>query len=470
MLQEQEKEISSIKNYLTLDFFFSSYLRKICLFKKHLTSRLIKTKSINKNYHQKYTKETTDIMTKPNKKSKGQIRTVASESNAKKRKHDFVPPTSPDHSPPPSGPTMDDITEINLQQEKLESMIFDLKEALEQKDNAIDILTNSNTEIWQELQQTNYKNIILSDKVNELEQYSRRNNIRIFGVKDKKEETIQETEYIVRETLRKYLNLNFTSNEFDICHRIGPFNASTNRAIIVRFIYRKSKVITISKRRKLKGSGIIISEDLTPQNVRRLQEIKSLNCVKDSWSKDGRLYAKDNNNLIKEVKSRDVLSEKLFEKPINKDSQNSKEKMQVKTTKDAKVTENEKEKNNNTKENKEKHKNTSKSNDTPKHDNSNDTHKNDNSNDGTPKSSTKSGKSHHKGGKKEQERQSETPKQPPTSPSKASDAPDPDTATATSHNVSDQMEFTCDDPPVASSTPTNTTIISRLQSIAEGKV
>ena len=83
-------------------------------------------------------------MPKPHKKSQvGQIRTVESECDAKKRKVDLVPPTSPEQSeqsPPPSGPTNDDITEIKLQQEYLESMIFDLKIALEQKEKCIEIL------------------------------------------------------------------------------------------------------------------------------------------------------------------------------------------------------------------------------------------------------------------------------------------------------------------------------------------
>ena len=173
-------------------------------------------------------------------------------------------------------------------------------------------LLETNEDLTLELGHERSRTRTLSCQLNDLEQYSRRNNVRIFGVKDNKEETIQDTEQIVRDLLRSKLNLNFGPADFDICHRIGKFTQGAKRAIIVKFLYRKSKIVTIGNRRKLAKSGISISEDLTHKNVKRLQDIKNLQCVDQAWSRDGRLFAKDKKNFIKEVKPLDLLTESLF--------------------------------------------------------------------------------------------------------------------------------------------------------------
>ena len=248
-------------------------------------------------------------MPKPrNKKSRGV---------SKKRKLNEIPPTSLIDLSDASTSTERDISdealvEVNLQMEQLEGKMFDMEILIDQQMKQIKNLNDSNQDIINDLRQERSRNQILSNSLNDLEQYSRRNNIRIFGIKDSRNETLQQTEYIVRELLRSKLGLNFGPSEFDICHRIGKFSTDADRAIIVRFIYRKSKIITMANRKKLARSGISIVEDLTPKNVKRLQDIKTLPCVQQSWSKDGRLFAKDYRNQIKEIKSKDEISENLF--------------------------------------------------------------------------------------------------------------------------------------------------------------
>ena len=241
----------------------------------------------------------------------------------KKRRINQVPPPSPNSptalamqtqdSHSPHCPTKEEISDILLQQEILQGRLFEMETKLDQQEKEISSLRESKKSVDFELTQEKRRYQTLSNSLNDLEQYSRRNNIRIFGVTDnKKDETLHETENVVRNLLRNKLNLNFGPEDFEICHRIGRYTAGANRAIIVKFLYRKSRVLTISERKKLKGSGIIISEDLTHKNVKRLQDIKALSCVESCWSRDGRLYAKNSRGTIKEVKPDDQLSETLF--------------------------------------------------------------------------------------------------------------------------------------------------------------
>ena len=134
----------------------------------------------------------------------------------------------------------------------------------------IRFLKQSKHDIDLELANAHLRNQTLINNLNDLEQYSSWNNIRIFVVIDnKKDETIQESENLVREILRKKRILNFGPEHFEICHTIGKYGKRADRAIIVKFLYRKSKVITIKNRRNLAKYGITIAEDLTHTNCKK---------------------------------------------------------------------------------------------------------------------------------------------------------------------------------------------------------
>ena len=63
-------------------------------------------------------------------------------------------------------------------------------------------------------------------RFNELEQYSRRNNIRIWGIPEKVEkgetyESMETTVSLVVKTLNEKMGLNLENRDIDIAHRIG---------------------------------------------------------------------------------------------------------------------------------------------------------------------------------------------------------------------------------------------------------
>ena len=91
----------------------------------------------------------------------------------------------------------------------------------------------------------------------------------------------------------------------------------------MRLTTRKVKSAIILNRTKLKGSFISISEDLTHKNLRRLKQINELSCVEQSWSYDGKLFAKNSQQQKIEVKSSDTISENIFEVAMQRRAQAS---------------------------------------------------------------------------------------------------------------------------------------------------
>ncbi|KAK6171840.1 hypothetical protein SNE40_018265 [Patella caerulea] len=137
-------------------------------------------------------------------------------------------------------------------------------------------------------------------KVNNLEQWTRRSSVRIFGIPDKMNENYSES---IQEALKVFLSIgvSMTEDQIDIAHRIGTFKPNQNRSIIVKFLSRKYKIFVIKNRRKLKGSGISISEDLTPLNSQLLSRTSKHPSVLNTWSTEGKIYAKLLNEKIVKV-------------------------------------------------------------------------------------------------------------------------------------------------------------------------
>ena len=145
----------------------------------------------------------------------------------------------------------------------------------------------------------------LTNRLDHLEQYSRRNNIRILGVPMKPNE---DTDAIVCDVAQQ-IGVTINTSDIDRSHRLMPkpggapgnsqgsyANVSRNGKpvhppIIVKFTSYKPRSRMIKERRLLKGKGIIIVEDLTKKNSNLLQQTSRKANVKASWTVDGRVFA-----------------------------------------------------------------------------------------------------------------------------------------------------------------------------------
>ncbi|XP_069132016.1 uncharacterized protein [Argopecten irradians] len=143
----------------------------------------------------------------------------------------------------------------------------------------------------------------LESKFNDLEQQGRKNSVRIFGLTDPSvKESAEECVKRVVEFSNSKLKVPLRTEDIDIAHRLGKFDQSKKRAVIVKFTHRTKKFEIIKSRRILRNSGITVSEDLTRINQQRLSEAFRLNSVQNSYSIDGKLFV-----VLKNGKKRRLL-------------------------------------------------------------------------------------------------------------------------------------------------------------------
>lgn len=181
------------------------------------------------------------------------------------------------------------------EQERQESRIFDLENKVDSKEEEIKALKNEMTELKCDLGKS-------LDKLNDLEQYSRRNCVRIFGVEERAEENPFD---LVTALANDKLGLNVSPDDIDRTHRVGPVVAGKTRGIIVKFKNYQTRSAVIHNRRKLKGSRVVIKEDLTCQNQQLLKKTQNHNLVENAWSNDGKIFApfkSDERSYVKKIR------------------------------------------------------------------------------------------------------------------------------------------------------------------------
>ena len=135
----------------------------------------------------------------------------------------------------------------------------------------------------------------LNFKLNNLEQYTRRNSVRIHGMREKgRGRNVENTYNMVADFFYNELGL---EPDIEIAHRIGVKSRDPNkpRTIIVKFVRRSDKLNVMLQRKSLKGKGISISDDLTVKNVSLINETRNHERIEATWSWDGKVYAKGTN-------------------------------------------------------------------------------------------------------------------------------------------------------------------------------
>ena len=125
----------------------------------------------------------------------------------------------------------------------------------------------------------------LSNEIDALEQYSRRNCLIVHGVLDTTDPVTA-----VLDIINNKLGVPNGCESIDRCHRLGTSANLSNsrlRPIIVKFMSYQVRQKVFSGKRHLKGTKLLITENLTRRRSELLNKAKTLNNVTATWTSDG---------------------------------------------------------------------------------------------------------------------------------------------------------------------------------------
>ncbi|KAH6942103.1 hypothetical protein HPB50_000948 [Hyalomma asiaticum] len=198
--------------------------------------------------------------------------------------------------------------EIDNLRREIMSELCSLKKSVQYCSDSCDNVTAMGSDIKElikeikELKLSNRKlkeeNAKLTVRVDELEQYSRSNNVEIKGVPVEPDvnDVVSKMGQIIGETVSK--------DDIDICHRV--FTTKQNEPnIILRFVRREKRNSFLAKARKTRLTGtllgynstkpVYVNEHLTRQNKQLLGAAVAKKREvgwRYVWTKDGRIFAR----------------------------------------------------------------------------------------------------------------------------------------------------------------------------------
>ncbi|KAL8618125.1 hypothetical protein ACOMHN_034352 [Nucella lapillus] len=177
---------------------------------------------------------------------------------------------------------------------KLSKDMTDVKQAVEDNKSAITTLT---------VKQDNTSDAIsdLQDEVDRLESFSRRNNVRLFGIPESaRAEDFDTCAETVKKTLQNDIpQINWDNNPVERAHRIGRYNPNNPnpRPIIVKFTrWRDAMKVMRNQeaRSKLQENSVRIAQDLTRRQASQLRDLKQVS--KSGYFMGGKLCVRDQAN------------------------------------------------------------------------------------------------------------------------------------------------------------------------------
>ncbi|KAK7457979.1 hypothetical protein BaRGS_00039151, partial [Batillaria attramentaria] len=155
-----------------------------------------------------------------------------------------------------------------------------LKSLLKQTRSANDGVSDVTRKLQQNVFLMRYEN-------DRMEQYSRRETIRIVGVKEEEEEDVEKKVLeIFKET-----GAEVSPDDISVCHRIGK--GKRGRPILAKFVSRKKKKEVMRKKKALREKdrykNVYLNDDLTQLRARLLKMVKEASHIDKAWVVEGKI-------------------------------------------------------------------------------------------------------------------------------------------------------------------------------------
>ena len=180
-----------------------------------------------------------------------------------------------------------------------------------------------------EIQSLKTENLQLRDSLDDLQQYSRRNSIRIDGFPTEPgdvKETIGNLETKVKTMFKDVMKVKLESTDFCRMHRVGkPAQSGKVKQVIVKFTNYGAKLRVMKARKTLREQAeardtggktrVYINDDLTKRRAwiaRQAREARKNKQIKDTWVYDGRIYVQPNSGDIKVITTEKGLENMLL--------------------------------------------------------------------------------------------------------------------------------------------------------------
>lgn len=201
------------------------------------------------------------------------------------------------------------LSNLELSMEEVKGEIHSLKVENEKSKQQMEELRGENEYLHTKIGELEHRLSLAESQTNENAQYSRRNNLRLCGVPETKNENIHKVVSDIIEKNLKYKNLR--PGDIEAVHRLKQQDSSKPRSIIIR-LRRNVRDDLWPLRHNLKGTGFGLIEDLTKSNFQLYHKLRNQDCIEKVWTRDCRIMVQvKQSGKICQVKSMIHLNENI---------------------------------------------------------------------------------------------------------------------------------------------------------------
>ena len=144
-------------------------------------------------------------------------------------------------------------------------------------------------------------------ELDRLQQYSRRHNVRVYGIAEATDEIENKNTNSVIVKVAKDMGVDISEHDLSVNHRLGRKAGTKPRPIIPKFVHRDTKTAIMRCKKNTRGlSGyrsVFVNDDLTTLRSKLVYELKRDTTIKRVWTIDGRIVCiqEENGRDIKKV-------------------------------------------------------------------------------------------------------------------------------------------------------------------------
>ena len=203
---------------------------------------------------------------------------------------------------------------------KFSDSLTTLKKEIAEKDEQIDKLTTEVVNMKDKVQE-------LETRIDNVDQYERRDTIILSGSVLPNETTSENTTSVVLNTFKEHLKINMKETDISVSHRLGSGKQQRQRPIIVKLSNRSLKYDLVGACMRLKPN-LFINESLTPNHKHLLNILLGIRKAhrakfQQLYTKEGTIIVKLHNSTVKHnITNEKTLLSFLEKYPIMMDTYN----------------------------------------------------------------------------------------------------------------------------------------------------
>lgn len=182
--------------------------------------------------------------------------------------------------------------------EELEARVFDVEARADTVQKEVAAMKKKNEELQNVMRHQDLRIKANDREINDLQQYSRRWNVRVYRVPETENESAEDCAKKVCIIFSRDVGVATIEADIEVAHRAGRRNPDRPRPILVRFFDRKKRDSVIGSRKNLKNKGVVIGEDLTAANYKLSNEAFKHSATLSVWSTNGKVLAKLKNGIV----------------------------------------------------------------------------------------------------------------------------------------------------------------------------